>query len=226
MTITFPQVRIVSPNEFDFGTAQTPGSERLAAITPELGVQTSMWGGGSRLSQAPVPVFTIMVASRRSPSFFQACAKSVGAHKENSPRLRRQATLSMCPPSCSTWRSICPQRSRFTGWSCGARQHRSLSTFRMRCGARGDRPLAPRQQSADQEGVDPPAGATSGAPFRHREMRCNHGTSCQWVAAALLPRTLVCRGEAPLRIEAPRSRFSVLGINHSIRVQLIRRIGT
>jgi hypothetical protein len=43
--MTFPPVRIVSPNEFDYGTVQTPGSERLAAIMPELGVETSMWGG-------------------------------------------------------------------------------------------------------------------------------------------------------------------------------------
>jgi uncharacterized RmlC-like cupin family protein len=40
-----PSVRIVSPSEFDSGTAQTPGSERHAAITPSLGVETTMWGG-------------------------------------------------------------------------------------------------------------------------------------------------------------------------------------
>jgi uncharacterized RmlC-like cupin family protein len=40
-----PSVRIVRPSEFDSGTAQTPGSERRAAIAPPLGVETTMWGG-------------------------------------------------------------------------------------------------------------------------------------------------------------------------------------
>jgi uncharacterized RmlC-like cupin family protein len=40
-----PSVRIVGPGGFDRGTAQTPGSERRAAITPEFGVETTMWGG-------------------------------------------------------------------------------------------------------------------------------------------------------------------------------------
>src|SRR6201990_3149031 len=38
-------IHIVSPNEFDPGTAQTPGSERRAAIGPALGIASSIWGG-------------------------------------------------------------------------------------------------------------------------------------------------------------------------------------
>jgi uncharacterized RmlC-like cupin family protein len=38
-------IRIVHPSEFDKGTLQTPGSERLAAVAPQLGVETTMWGG-------------------------------------------------------------------------------------------------------------------------------------------------------------------------------------
>jgi uncharacterized RmlC-like cupin family protein len=38
-------VNIVSPEKFDIGTAQTPGSARSAAIAPELGIDTTMWGG-------------------------------------------------------------------------------------------------------------------------------------------------------------------------------------
>jgi uncharacterized RmlC-like cupin family protein len=41
----FPPIRIVSPPEFDAGTAQTPGSERLAAVTPQLGIETALWAG-------------------------------------------------------------------------------------------------------------------------------------------------------------------------------------
>jgi uncharacterized RmlC-like cupin family protein len=42
---TNPSVRIVGPSEFDSGTTQTPGSERRAAIAPQLGVSSTMWGG-------------------------------------------------------------------------------------------------------------------------------------------------------------------------------------
>src|ERR1700687_421064 len=38
-------IHIVSPGEFDRGTAQTPGSERRAAIAPTLGIASAIWGG-------------------------------------------------------------------------------------------------------------------------------------------------------------------------------------
>jgi uncharacterized RmlC-like cupin family protein len=38
-------IHIVSPAEFDSGTAQTPGSERRAAIAPSLGIASTIWGG-------------------------------------------------------------------------------------------------------------------------------------------------------------------------------------
>jgi uncharacterized RmlC-like cupin family protein len=41
----YSPIRIVCPKGFDSGTAQTPGSIRLAAIAPQLGVQSSLWGG-------------------------------------------------------------------------------------------------------------------------------------------------------------------------------------
>ena len=41
----YPPIRIVSPAEFDGGTAQTPGSARLAAVAPQLGIQSILWGG-------------------------------------------------------------------------------------------------------------------------------------------------------------------------------------
>ena len=40
-----PGIRIVSPAAFDPGTAQTPGSVRLAAVAPALGIASEMWGG-------------------------------------------------------------------------------------------------------------------------------------------------------------------------------------
>jgi uncharacterized RmlC-like cupin family protein len=40
-----PSIHIVSPDQFDRGTAQTPGSERYAAIAPSLGIASALWGG-------------------------------------------------------------------------------------------------------------------------------------------------------------------------------------
>jgi uncharacterized RmlC-like cupin family protein len=38
-------IHIISPPQFDSGTAQTPGSERRAAIAPALGIASAIWGG-------------------------------------------------------------------------------------------------------------------------------------------------------------------------------------
>ena len=38
-------IHIVSPVQFDRATAQTPGSERRAAIAPTLGIASAIWGG-------------------------------------------------------------------------------------------------------------------------------------------------------------------------------------
>ncbi|QQO16810.1 cupin domain-containing protein [Bradyrhizobium diazoefficiens] len=40
-----PAIHIVNPAQFDSGTAQTPGSQRRAAIAPELGIPSAIWGG-------------------------------------------------------------------------------------------------------------------------------------------------------------------------------------
>jgi uncharacterized RmlC-like cupin family protein len=38
-------IRVVRADQFDRGTAQTPGSERRAAIAAEVGVTSAIWGG-------------------------------------------------------------------------------------------------------------------------------------------------------------------------------------
>ena len=45
MVTEYSSIRIVSPTAFDQGTAQTPGSVRLAAVAPQLGIQSAIWGG-------------------------------------------------------------------------------------------------------------------------------------------------------------------------------------
>jgi uncharacterized RmlC-like cupin family protein len=42
---TSAAIRIVGPHQFDSGTAQTPGSNRRAAIEPALGIDSVLWGG-------------------------------------------------------------------------------------------------------------------------------------------------------------------------------------
>src|SRR6202789_3050527 len=38
-------IRIIQPSEFDGETQQTLGSERRAAVAPQLGIDSTMWGG-------------------------------------------------------------------------------------------------------------------------------------------------------------------------------------
>jgi uncharacterized RmlC-like cupin family protein len=38
-------IRVVRPGQFDSATAQTPGSQRLAAVYPAAGFESPMWGG-------------------------------------------------------------------------------------------------------------------------------------------------------------------------------------
>jgi len=39
------EVHVITPDRFDTSTAQTPGSQRSAAITPALGIASRIWGG-------------------------------------------------------------------------------------------------------------------------------------------------------------------------------------
>jgi uncharacterized RmlC-like cupin family protein len=45
MVKEYRPICIVSPAGFDRGTEQTPGSLRLAAISPQIGIQSALWGG-------------------------------------------------------------------------------------------------------------------------------------------------------------------------------------
>ena len=42
---TYPPIHVIHPGEFILGTAQTPGSTRLAAIAPGTGIESALWGG-------------------------------------------------------------------------------------------------------------------------------------------------------------------------------------
>lgn len=38
-------ISVVHPEQFSKGTSQTPGSHRLAAISPDLGIHSALWAG-------------------------------------------------------------------------------------------------------------------------------------------------------------------------------------
>lgn len=41
----YEPIRIIQPGQFNSETAQTPGSQRLAAVHPGAGIDSPMWGG-------------------------------------------------------------------------------------------------------------------------------------------------------------------------------------
>ncbi|MGY3586238.1 putative RmlC-like cupin family protein [Bradyrhizobium sp. USDA 4341] len=43
--MTQSAINVVSRDRFDSATAQTPGSHRIAAIAPSLGIASAIWGG-------------------------------------------------------------------------------------------------------------------------------------------------------------------------------------
>jgi uncharacterized RmlC-like cupin family protein len=38
-------ISVVHPQQFSKGTSQTPGSQRFAAISPDLGIHSALWAG-------------------------------------------------------------------------------------------------------------------------------------------------------------------------------------
>ncbi len=45
MDTDLESIRVIRPEQFDSATAQTPGSQRLAAIHAGAGIDSPMWGG-------------------------------------------------------------------------------------------------------------------------------------------------------------------------------------
>ena len=48
----YQSIRVVRRDQFDSATAQTPGSQRLATIHPEAGIDSPMWDGLSCVEPA------------------------------------------------------------------------------------------------------------------------------------------------------------------------------
>src|SRR5712672_3257518 len=113
----YPPIRIVGPASFDQATAQTPGSVRLAAVAPQLGIDSVLWGGLFDVEPGARTGIHHHGEQQTIAYVLSGVAKSAGVPRENSPRRRKPAISSMCRPSCRTWRSIRRRRSPFAGWS-------------------------------------------------------------------------------------------------------------
>src|SRR6476646_3104582 len=118
-------IRIVGPAEFDPGTAQTPGSLRLAAVAPQLGIDSSLWAGlfevkpGARTGihhHGEQQTITYVLAG--------ICEVRWGASGEYVARAKAGDFIHV-PPSCCTWNPIRRIPSLSIGWSSGALRCRS-----------------------------------------------------------------------------------------------------
>jgi uncharacterized RmlC-like cupin family protein len=118
---TSAAIHIVSPTQLDSGTAQTPGSERRAAIAPALGIASVIWGG----------LFEVEPGSRTGIHHHGEqetiayvlsgiCEVRWGEKGEFSARAKPGDFMSR--PSCHIWKSTLRARSRFDGLSCAAPQ--------------------------------------------------------------------------------------------------------
>ena len=124
-------IHIVSPGDFDQGTAQTPGSERRAAIAPALGIESAIWGG----------LFEVEPRSRTGIHHHGEqetiayvlsglCEIRWGLSGESVARAEAGDFIHVS--------AFLPHMDRFGGWSCAAPRHRSSSTFRMTPGRKPD----------------------------------------------------------------------------------------
>jgi uncharacterized RmlC-like cupin family protein len=136
-------IHIVSPVEFDTGTAQTPGSERRAAIAPALGIASAIWGGlfevapGSRtgIHHHGEQETIAYVLSGTSEIRWGDRGESV-AHAKAGDFIHVPAFL----PHMEINRQ---NTSRSDGLSCAAPQRPSSSTFRTTPGRKPDVMLRP-----------------------------------------------------------------------------------
>ena len=116
MTANLP-IRVVSPAEFDEGTAQTPGSVRLAAVAPQLGIKSALWGGLFEVEPgARTGIHHHGEQQTIAYVLSGMCEVRWGARGEYSASAKA-GDSSMCLPSYHIWRSIRRIRNLFTGSS-------------------------------------------------------------------------------------------------------------
>jgi uncharacterized RmlC-like cupin family protein len=106
MSTALQAIRIVRPSEFDTGTAQTPGSVRRAAIAPQFGIDTVLWGGEFEVEPAARTGIHRHGEQETIAYVLSGSCEFVGAQEASTLCRPGLVTSSMCRPSCRTWRSI------------------------------------------------------------------------------------------------------------------------
>ena len=121
-------IHTVSPAEFDCGTAQTPGSERRAAIAPALGIDSAIWGGLEAIPGSRTGIHHHGQQETIAYVLSGTCEIRWGATGEFSSRAKAGDFIHV-PAFLRHMEIILPDWSRFGGLSCAAQRRRSWSTF-------------------------------------------------------------------------------------------------
>ena len=149
-------IHIIHPSEFDKGTQQTPGSERQAAIAPQLGIDSTIWAGLFEVEPgARTGIHHHGEQQTIAYVLSGACEVRWGANGEFAAGAKAGDFIHV-PRSCRTWRSMRRLHSLSDGSWCEARQLRSWSIFRTTRGRGSPRVPAAR-------------------PIETQERRSNHG---------------------------------------------------
>ena len=82
-------ISVVHPHQFNAGTSQTPGSQRLAAVSPDLGIRSALWGGTFLVSPARRRASIITACRKPWRMFSKANPSSSGANGESIPSSAR-----------------------------------------------------------------------------------------------------------------------------------------
>jgi uncharacterized RmlC-like cupin family protein len=108
-------IRVIHPPEFDKGTLQTPRSERLAAVAPQLGVESTMWGGVFEVKPGARTGIHHHGEQQTIAYVLLGVSEVRWGRTANSQRARRPAISFTCQHSCCIWRSTRQTRNRSDG---------------------------------------------------------------------------------------------------------------
>jgi uncharacterized RmlC-like cupin family protein len=108
-------IRIVSPALFNSGKAQTPGSERRAAIAAALGIPSAIWGGLFEVEPRSQTGVHHHGEQETIAYVLSGICEIRWGQKENQWQAQRQAISFTSSLSCRIWKSILRNRSHFDG---------------------------------------------------------------------------------------------------------------
>ena len=101
----FAPIRLVTPPEFDKSTAQTPGSERRAALARDLGVETGLWSGLFTVQPGAKTAIHHHGEQETIAYVLKGSVTCGGENVANAVRSRVRAASFTSRPGCLTWKS-------------------------------------------------------------------------------------------------------------------------